>query len=59
MATAFASIDALVSNAALFSVGNASCEQPMRTHVDGTRNVYLALAGAGVRRAIQNTCARR
>jgi dihydroflavonol-4-reductase len=51
LAAGFAGADAVVSNAALLPLGNgpAALEQ---ANVVGTRNVYDAIADAGVRRAI-------
>src|SRR5512135_2752423 len=52
LAAGFAGADAVVSNAALLPLGNgpAALEQ---ANVVGTRNVYAAVADAGVRRAVQ------
>jgi len=52
LAAGFAGADAVVSNAALLPIGNgaAALEQ---ANVEGTRNVYAAIADAGVRRAVQ------
>jgi nucleoside-diphosphate-sugar epimerase len=46
----FAGVDAVISNAAVVSFRNP--QLTMRTNVDGTRNVFEALATAGVKRAI-------
>jgi len=54
----FAGADALVSNAALFSVnkmfalGNGVWEEHHRTNIEGTRNVFEAAVAAGVRRIV-------
>lgn len=52
LAAGFAGADAVVSNAALVSLRNRSWEDHIRTNVDGTRNVFAALADAGVRRVV-------
>ncbi|HLY39141.1 MAG TPA: NAD-dependent epimerase/dehydratase family protein [Candidatus Binatia bacterium] len=52
LAAGFAGADAVVSNAALFSLGNRRWEDHERANVEGTQNVFDALADAGVRRAV-------
>ena len=52
LARAFAGANAVVSNAALLSLGRASRADVQRVNVDGTRNVFEALARAGVKRAV-------
>jgi nucleoside-diphosphate-sugar epimerase len=52
LAEGFAGADALVSNAALFSLGNRSWEEHQRTNLQGTENVLAAAAAAGVRRVV-------
>ncbi|HEY6881872.1 MAG TPA: NAD(P)-dependent oxidoreductase [Polyangiales bacterium] len=47
---AFAGVDAVIANAAVISFFNPRLT--MRTNVDGTRNVFGAMADAGVKRAI-------
>ncbi|HVO26165.1 MAG TPA: SDR family NAD(P)-dependent oxidoreductase [Candidatus Margulisiibacteriota bacterium] len=54
----FAGADAVVSNAALFSVGktfalgNGVWEEHHRTNIRGTQNVFTAIAAAGVQRVV-------
>jgi len=48
----FSGVDAVVSNAALFSLRNQSWEEHIRTNVDGTRNVFDAIVASGVRRVV-------
>jgi dihydroflavonol-4-reductase len=48
----FAGAEALVSNAALFSIRNQNWQEHIQTNVDGTRNVFEAAAGAGVKRVV-------
>jgi len=50
LARSFADVDAVVANAALISF--RSPRRTMRTNVDGTRNTFEAIAGAGVQRAV-------
>jgi len=64
LARGFAGVDAVVSNAALFSVGkmfafgNRVWEEHHRTNIEGTRNVFEAAAAAGVRRVVHvSSCA--
>ena len=52
LAAGFAGADAVVSNAALFSLGNQRWEDHERANIQGTQNVFDALADAGVRRAV-------
>jgi nucleoside-diphosphate-sugar epimerase len=53
LAAGFAGADAVVSNAALFSLRNARWRDHERTNVAGTRNVLGAAHEAGVRRVVQ------
>jgi UDP-glucose 4-epimerase len=48
----FAGTDAVVSNAALFALGNQSWADHERCNVEGTRNVMGACKDAGVRRVV-------
>ena len=48
----FRGADAVVSNAALFSIRNQRWEDHLRANVDGTRNVFDAVAHAGVKRVV-------
>jgi dihydroflavonol-4-reductase len=52
LARGFAGADALVSNAALFSLRNLNWDDHQRSNVGGTRNVFDAAADAGVRRIV-------
>ncbi len=52
LAAGFVGSDAVVSNAALFSLGNRRWEDHQRANVQGTRNVIEAIADAGVRRVV-------
>jgi nucleoside-diphosphate-sugar epimerase len=52
LAAGFAGADAVVSNAALFSLGNQRWADHHRANIEGTRNVFGALADAGVRRVV-------
>src|SRR5256885_2828658 len=52
LARGFAGARAVVSNAALFSLRNRSWEDHHRANIQGTENVFGALAGAGVRRVV-------
>jgi len=52
LAAGFAGADAVVSNAALFSLGNRRWEDHERANIEGTQNVFDALADAGIRRAV-------
>lgn len=47
---AFQGVDAVIANAAVISFRDPALT--MRTNVEGTRNVFAAIASAGVRRAI-------
>jgi dihydroflavonol-4-reductase len=53
LAEAFAGADAVVSNAALLSLRPRAWQEYLRINVEGTENVYEAMAAAGVRRAVQ------
>jgi nucleoside-diphosphate-sugar epimerase len=54
----FRGTDAVVSNAALFSVrkmfgiGNGNWQEHQRTNIEGTRNVFEAISAAGVQRVV-------
>jgi dihydroflavonol-4-reductase len=50
LSRAFQGVDAVIANAAVISFRNPALT--MRTNVEGTRNVFSAIASAGVRRAI-------
>ncbi|MGH9389157.1 MAG: NAD-dependent epimerase/dehydratase family protein [Vicinamibacteria bacterium] len=52
LAAAFRGADAVVSNAALYSLGNLSWKEHRRTNVLGTENVFEAIAEAGVKRVV-------
>lgn len=52
LAAGFHGADAVVSNAALFSLGNRDWRDHERANVQGTRNVFEAIADAGVRRVV-------
>jgi dihydroflavonol-4-reductase len=52
LARGFAGAEAVVSNAALFSLRNARWDDHVRCNVEGTRNVLEAMAAAGVRRVV-------
>src|SRR5919197_3494722 len=52
LARGFAGAQAVVSNAALFSLRNRSWEDHHRANIQGTENVFGALADAGVRRVV-------
>jgi nucleoside-diphosphate-sugar epimerase len=52
LARGFAGVDALVSNAALFSLRNLNWDEHQRSNVAGTRNVFEAASDAGVRRIV-------
>ena len=53
LAAGFAGAAAVVSNAALFSLGNQRWEEHERANVEGTRNVMGACTDAGVSRVVQ------
>jgi nucleoside-diphosphate-sugar epimerase len=53
LAEAFAGVDAVVSNAALLSLLPRAWQEYVRVNVEGTENVFEAMATAGVRRAVQ------
>jgi nucleoside-diphosphate-sugar epimerase len=52
LAAGFAGADAVVSNAALFSLANRRWSDHDRANIDGTRNVFGALADARVQRVV-------
>src|SRR5207249_1628422 len=52
LARGFAGAQAVVSNAALFSLRNRSWEDHHRANIQGTENVFGALADAGVKRVV-------
>jgi nucleoside-diphosphate-sugar epimerase len=53
LAEGFAGAEAVVSNAALFSLRNMSWKSHHGANITGTRNVFEAAAQAGVRRIVQ------
>ena len=53
LAAGFVGASAVVSNAALFSLGNQRWDEHERANVEGTRNVMGACRDAGVRRIVQ------
>lgn len=53
LASGFAGVEAIVSNAALFSLTNQSWDEHERANVLGTQNVMGACRDAGVRRVVQ------
>jgi nucleoside-diphosphate-sugar epimerase len=53
LASGFAGADAVVSNAALFSLRNARWRDHERANIQGTQNVFDAIAEAGVKRVVQ------
>ena len=53
LAAGFAGAQAVVSNAALFSLRTASWREHERCNIEGTRNVMGACVDAGVRRIVQ------
>jgi nucleoside-diphosphate-sugar epimerase len=58
LAAGFRGTDAVVSNAALYSLTNRSWAEHERANVQGTRNVFEAAAEAGVRRVVHvSSCA--
>lgn len=52
LAEGFAGAEAVISNAALFSLSNMNWESHHGANITGTRNVFAASAQAGVRRMI-------
>jgi dihydroflavonol-4-reductase len=52
LARGLAGAEAVVSNAALFSIGNRRWEDHARANVAGTRNLFEAIAAAGVPRVV-------
>src|SRR2546426_1532727 len=52
LARGFAGVQAVVSNAALFSLRNRSWEDHHRANIQGTENVFGALADAAVKRGV-------
>jgi nucleoside-diphosphate-sugar epimerase len=52
LAHGFAGADAVVSNAALYSLRNHNWNDHQRTNIEGTRNVLQAVGEAGVRRVV-------
>ncbi len=52
LAAGFAGADALVSNAALFSLGNRSWDDHLNTNIQGTENVMNAAHDAGITRVV-------
>jgi nucleoside-diphosphate-sugar epimerase len=57
LARAFEGCDAVVSNAGVVSIGQKSRDALMTANVEGTRNVFEAMARAGVRRALMTSSA--
>ena len=53
MARGFEGADAVISNAALLSLGPTRWREYLAANVMGTANVYDAMAASGVRRAVQ------
>jgi dihydroflavonol-4-reductase len=53
LAEGFRGADAVVSNAALISLSSFDFDRYLATNLAGTRNVFEAMARAGVRRAVQ------
>lgn len=53
LSAAFRGVDAVVSNAALYSVLNQRWADNYRANKEGTENVYEAIHDAGVRRVVQ------
>ena len=54
---AFDGCDAVISNAGVISLGNISLEELIDANVQGTRNVFDAIAEAGVQRAVMTSSA--
>lgn len=52
LADGFRGADAVVSNAALFSISNQNWDAHVQTNIDGTRNVFDAVKASGVRRVV-------
>jgi nucleoside-diphosphate-sugar epimerase len=52
LAEGFRGAQAVVSNAALFSLRNQRWDEHQRTNIQGTENVFRAIAAAGVRRVV-------
>lgn len=50
--SSFHGVDAVVSNAALFSLRNQRWDDHLKANIDGTRNVFEAIWAAGVKRAV-------
>lgn len=48
----FHGADAVVSNAALFSLRNRRWDDHLKANIDGTRNVFEAIWAAGIKRAV-------
>jgi nucleoside-diphosphate-sugar epimerase len=53
----FAGASAVISNAAVVSLGRTTRDELIRHNLEGTRNVFRAMAEAGVKRAIQTSSA--
>jgi nucleoside-diphosphate-sugar epimerase len=53
LAAAFRGADAVISNAALYSIRNMKWADNYKANKEGTENVYEAAAAAGVRRVVQ------
>src|SRR5712691_6318889 len=52
LAAGFAGATAVVSNAALFALGNSRWDDHHRANIEGLRNVLAAVVDAGVRRVV-------
>jgi nucleoside-diphosphate-sugar epimerase len=50
--TGFQGVEAVVSNAALFSLRNRRWDDHLKANIDGTRNVFEAIWAAGIKRAV-------
>jgi nucleoside-diphosphate-sugar epimerase len=57
LAKAFHGVDAVVSNAAMVSVGGKSKQELIATNVDGTSHIFEAMVEAGVKRCVQTSSA--
>lgn len=57
LAAGFAGADAVISNAGVISLAGSSRAALIEQNLVGTRNVFLAIADAGVKRAIQTSSA--
>lgn len=57
LALAFRGVDAVISNAAMVSVGGKSRQELIATNVDGTTHIFEAMLDAGVTRCVQTSSA--